>query len=236
MSEFLEITGKVFSVLGSLAGAALGVVKLYREVFKEPPEKDRERGDDGGSRSAPDRDEPHQSGGRHWFVWGIVTALAVLLVGLGMLAVASRLGKPVVREVIEKPDAQKVKQARERLQFREGVPIPARDLRDGMWDLMYSGIIQKEYGGKVLLVAGPVKYLSNDIVTLEAGPFPATVTCSFGVRHRDRIKALREGQMVTIRAEIQTYRNGSGGEVLNLVECELVSAEGGEKDDPKRLR
>ena len=227
MSEFLEITGKVFGVIGAAASAALGIVKLYRAV-KEPPDKDRDSDDE------VDRREQPRSGGTPWFIWRIVAALAVLLLGLAMLVVGSRLGKTGPREIVDKPDARKVQQARERLQFRDGIPIPARDLHTGMWDLMYSGIIQKEYGGKVILVTGPVKFVSNDSVTLEAGPFPATVTCSFGIRHRDRIKTLSEGLMVTIRAEIQTYRNGNDGEVLKLVECELVSAEGGEKADPKR--
>lgn len=234
MSEFLEITGKVLSVLGSLAGAALGVVKLYREVVKDRPEKDRHTADD-VDRPAADRDEPRQSSGRVWFLWGIGAAVGVFLLGLVMLAVGNRLGKARPHMVVEKPDAQKVQQARERLQFRDGVPIPARDLYRGTWDLMYSGVLQKEYGGKVILVVGPVSSVTADSVTLEAGPFPASLTCSFGVRHRDRLKTLREGQLATIRAEIQTYRNGEGGEVLKLVECEVVSVEG-EGIAPKRPR
>jgi len=236
VSEFLEIIGKLFGVIGAAASAALGVVKLYRAV-KNPPERDRGP-DDEADRRPGRRDDPPRSGGMPWFGWALAAAVAVLLLGVAMLVVAARLGKVGPHEVVEKPDAQKFKQARERLQFREGVPIPARNLRDGMWDLMYSGIIQKEYGGKVILVAGPVDHVSDvlNTVWLEAGPSSASVTCKFGVRHRDRIKTLREGQMVTIRAEIQTYRNGSGGEVLELVECELVSAEGGEKADPKRPR
>lgn len=226
MSEFLEITGKVLSVLGSLAGAALGVVKLYREIVKNRPEKDRDPADDAERRSASDRDEPHQSGSRVWFLWGIGAAVGVLLLGLALLAVGNRLGKVRPHMIVEKPDAQKVQQARERLQFRDGVPLPARDLYRGTWDLMYSGVLQKDYGGKVILVVGPVSSVSTDSVTLDAGPFPASLTCSFGVRHRDRLKTLREGQMATIRAEIQTYRNGEGGEVLRLVECEVVSVEG----------
>lgn len=233
MSEFLEITGKILSVLGSLAGAALGVVKLYREVVKNRPEEDRDTADAADRRPTADRDGPHRSSGRVWFLWGIGAAVGVFLLGLVMLAVGHRLGKVRPHMIIEKPDAQKVQQARERLQFREGVPIPARDLYRGAWDLMYSGVLQKEYGGKVILVAGPVSAVSADSVTLEAGPFPAALTCSFGARHRDRLKTLREGQLATIRAEMQTYRNGEGGEVLKLVECEVVSAEGGAPKPPR---
>ena len=235
VSEFLEITGKVLSVLGSLAGAALAVVKLYREVFKSTPEKDRDPADDAGRRPASDPDEPHQSSGRVWFLWGIGAAAGVFLLGLVLLAVGNRLGKVRPHMIVEKPDAKKVQQARERLQFHGGVPIPVRDLYRGSWDLMYSGILQKEYRGKVILVVGPVSSVSSDSVTLEAGPSPALLTCSFGVRHRDRLKTLREGQLATIRAEMQTYRNGEGGEVLELVECEVVAVEG-EGAAPKRPR
>lgn len=236
MSEFLETAGKVLGVIGSLGTVALTGIKLYREAFKKPPETERDRSSD-DSRSAPDRGGSGPSSSRFWF-GGIAAALAVLLLGLAMLAVGSRMGKVQPREVIEKPDAEKVQQARNLLQFRDGVPISARDLHKGMHDLMYSGLIQKEYGGKVILVTGTVSGVSDSLhtVDLEAGAFPATVACEFGVRDHDRIAALRKGQTVIVRAEIQTYRNGSGGEVLRLVNCELASAEGGEKADPKRPR
>lgn len=228
MSEFLDITGKILGVLGSLGTLALTGIKLCREVRKNRPEENRDQNDgdvDGGRRPAPDPGGQHQSSGRPWFVWGLVAAIAALLLGLAMLVLGSRLGKTVAHEVVEKPDAQKVQQARERLQFREGAPISAKNFHRGMWDLMYSGIIESEYGGKVILVAGPVGSVSDSLhtVDLEAGAFPATVTCSFGVRDRDRIKALRKGQTITVRGEIRTYRNGSGGEVAQLADCELVS-------------
>ena len=239
MSELLDIAGKVLGVLGSLGTLALTGIKLCREARKNRPEENRDQNDDGDRRPAPDRNGRYQSsGGRPWFVWGLVVAVAVLLLGLAMLVLGARLGKTVAREVVEKPDAQKVQQARERLQFREGAPISARDFHRGMWDLMYSGVIEREYGGKVILVTGPVSSVSDSLhtVDLEAGAFPATVACSFGVRDHDRIKALPQGQTVTVRGEIRTYRNGSGGEVAQLADCELVSVEGGEKADAKRPR
>lgn len=238
MSEFLDIAGKVLGVLGSLGTLALTGIKLCREARKNRPEEYRGQNDDGGRRPAPDRNGQHQSSGRPWFVWGLAIAVAALLLGLAMLVLGPRLGKTVAREVVEKPDAQKVRQARERLQFRDGAPISARDFHKGMWDLMHSGVIEREYGGKVILVAGPVSSVSDSLhtVDLEAGAFPAAVACSFGVRDHDRIKALRKGQTVTVRGEIRTYRNGSGGEVAQLAACELVSVEGGEKADAKRPR